>query len=210
MTTPTWSQHRRVNSFYKNATHSPDTTFGVTIDQTRILPSQVAIMTPSLEHVFTMRMYTSPDKALVIPEAKGNSHRIIAFLTHGHIKGSGLEAELLPGGADWILRDPDTNTGHLDVRVQFRSKEGHGIYIHFKGVLQIDEKWMEVFTGGPKARTLEFGENEWLGSPIIETSHPELKWVERSAFVSELRWFIDEDGSIAVENAVYKVKPSRV
>lgn len=226
MTTPTWSQHRRVNSFYKNATHSPDTTFGVTIDQTRILPSQVAIMTPSLEHVFTMRMYTSPDKALVIPEAKGNNHRIIAFLTHGHIKGSGLEAELLPGGADWILvcpfsiyqrqmltidqRDPDTNTGHLDVRVQFRSKEGHGIYIHFKGVLQIDEKWMEVFTGGPKARTLEFGENEWLGSPIIETSHPELKWVERSAFVSELRWFIDDDGSVAVENAVYKVKPSRV
>ncbi|RYC82306.1 hypothetical protein BFJ63_vAg14793 [Fusarium oxysporum f. sp. narcissi] len=167
-------------------------------------------MTPSLEHVFTMRMYTSPDKALVIPEAKGNNHRIIAFLTHGHLKGSGLEAELLPGGADWILRDPDTNTGHLDVRVQFRSKEGHGIYIHFKGILEIDEKWMEVFTGGPGARTLEFGENEWLGSPIIETSHPELKWVERSAFVSELRWFIDDDGSIAVENAVYKVKPSRV
>ncbi|KAG4268246.1 hypothetical protein FPRO04_14807, partial [Fusarium proliferatum] len=93
-------------------------------------------MTPSLEHVFTMRMYTSPDKALVIPEAKGNNHRIVAFLTHGNIKGSGLEADLLPGGADWILRDPDTNTGHLDVRVQFRSKEGHGIYIHFKGVLQ--------------------------------------------------------------------------
>ncbi|RBA18331.1 hypothetical protein FPRO05_10626 [Fusarium proliferatum] len=133
-----------------------------------------------------MRMYTSPDKALVIPEAKGNNHRIVAFLTHGNIKGSGLEADLLPGGADWILRDPDTNTGHLDVRVQFRSKEGHGIYIHFKGVLQIDEKWMEVFTGGPKARTLEFGENEWLGSPIIETSHPDLKWVERSAFVNAL------------------------
>jgi hypothetical protein len=76
--------------------------------------------------------------------------------------------------------------------------------------LQIDEKWMEVFTGGPKARTLEFGENEWLGSPIIETSHPDLKWVERSAFVSELRWFVDEDGSVAVENAVYKVKPSGV
>ncbi|KAF5667494.1 sterol regulatory element-binding ECM22 [Fusarium denticulatum] len=165
-------------------------------------------MTPSLQRVFTMRMYTSPDKALVIPEAKGNNHRIVAFLTHGHIKGSGLEADLLPGGADWILRDPDTNTGHLDVRVQFRSKEGHGIYIHFKGVLHIDEKWMEVFTGGPKARTLEFGENEWLGSPIIETSHPDLKWVERSAFVSELRWFVDGDGSVAVENAVYKVKPS--
>ncbi|KAF5575812.1 sterol regulatory element-binding ECM22 [Fusarium pseudocircinatum] len=142
-------------------------------------------MTPSLEHVFTMRMYTSPDKALVIPEAKGNNHRIVAFLTHGHIEGSGFEAQLLPGGADWILRDPDTNTGHLDVRVQFRSKDGHGIYIHFKGVLQIDEKWMEVFTGGPEARTLEFGENEWLGSPIIETSHPDLKWVERSAFVTQ-------------------------
>ncbi|KAF4972577.1 hypothetical protein FSARC_850 [Fusarium sarcochroum] len=165
-------------------------------------------MAPSLEHVFTLRLYTAPEKALVIPEAKGNNHRIIAFLTHGHIKGSGLDADLLPGGADWILRDLATNTGHLDVRVQFRSKEGHGIYVHFNGVLQIDDKWMEVFTKGPKARTLEFGENEWLGSPIIEASHPDLKWVERTAFVAELRWLVDEDGSIAVENAIYRVKPS--
>ncbi|KAF9768922.1 hypothetical protein IL306_013722 [Fusarium sp. DS 682] len=167
-------------------------------------------MTPTLDHVFSMRMYTSPDKALVIPEAKGNNQRIIAFLEHGNITGSGFEGELQPGGADWILRDPDTNTGHLDIRVQYRSKEGHGIYIHLQGILHIDEKWMEVFTGGPKARTLEFGENEWLGSPIIETSHPDLKWAERSAFVSELRWFIDDDGSVAVDNNIYKVKPSGV
>jgi hypothetical protein len=60
-------------------------------------------MTPSLEHVFTMRLYTAPEKALVIPQAKSNAHRIIAFLTHGHVKGSDFEAELLPGGADWIL-----------------------------------------------------------------------------------------------------------
>lgn len=60
-------------------------------------------MAPSLEHVFTMRMYTSPSQALVIPEAKGSNHRIVAFLTHGSIKGSGISADLLPGGADWIL-----------------------------------------------------------------------------------------------------------
>ncbi|KAM0329713.1 hypothetical protein ACHAPQ_006631 [Fusarium lateritium] len=165
-------------------------------------------MTPSLEHVFTMRLYTAPEKALVIPQAQSNAHRIIAFLTHGHVKGSGFEAELLPGGADWILRDPDTNTGHLDVRVQFRSKEGHGLYVNFKGVLQIDEKWMEVFTKDPKARTLDFGENYWLSSPILETSHPDLKWVERSEFVGELRWLVEEDGSVAVENSIYVVKPS--
>ncbi|KAM0492633.1 hypothetical protein ACHAP8_009811 [Fusarium lateritium] len=165
-------------------------------------------MTPSLEHVFTMRLYTSPEKALVIPEARGNNHRIIAFLTHGHIKGSGFEAELQPGGADWILRDPETNTGHLDVRVQFRTKEGQGLYIHFQGVLQIDDKWMEVFTRGPKARTLDFGENYWLSAPILETSHPDFKWVERSEFVGELRWLVNENGSIAVENAIYKVNPS--
>uniref|UniRef100_A0A4E9EDS1 Uncharacterized protein n=1 Tax=Gibberella zeae TaxID=5518 RepID=A0A4E9EDS1_GIBZA len=152
-------------------------------------------MAPSLDHVFTMRMYTSPAKAVVIPEAKGKNHRIIAFLTHGNIKGSGFEAELQPGGADWILRDPETNTGHLDVRVQFRNSEGHSFYIYFQGVLQIDDKWMEVFTGGPKARTLEFGENYWLSAPVLETSHPDFKWVERSEFVGELRWFIDEDGN---------------
>ena len=68
---------------------------------------------------------------------------------------------------------------------------------------------MEVFTRGPKARTLDFGENYWLSAPILETSHPGFKWVERSEFVGELRWLVNEDGSsIAVENAIYKVNPS--
>ena len=94
--------------------------------------------------------------------------------------------------------------------MQFRSQEGHGFYVYFAGVLQIDEKWMAVFTGGPKAQTLEFGENYWLSAPILETSHPDFKWVERSEFVGELRWVVDEDGSVAVENAIYKVNPSTV
>lgn len=67
-----------------------------------------------------------------------------------------------------------------------------------------------VFTQGPKARTLEFGENEWLGDPIIETSHTELKWVESSAFVGELRWVVDDNGAFAIENAIYRVRPSKI
>jgi hypothetical protein len=94
------------------------------------------------------------------------------------------------------------------VRLQFRSKEGYGLYVYFKGILQIDEKWMEVFTKGPSSRTLAFGENEWLGCPMMETSHPDLKWVERSAFVAELRWVVSEDGTVSIENAIYRIRPS--
>jgi hypothetical protein len=60
-------------------------------------------MAPSLEHVFTMSLDTSPESALVIPNAKGDNSRIVAFLTRGYIKGSQFDAELLPGSADWIL-----------------------------------------------------------------------------------------------------------
>lgn len=68
---------------------------------------------------------------------------------------------------------------------------------------------MEVFTQGPKAQTLEFGENEWLGNPITETTHPDLKWVESSAFVGELRWVVDDNRTVAVETGIYRVRPSK-
>jgi hypothetical protein len=60
-------------------------------------------MAPKLEQVFAMRGYMSKENTVNLKEIKGGPVRIVVPITHGFIKGSGLEAEILPGGGDWIL-----------------------------------------------------------------------------------------------------------
>lgn len=60
-------------------------------------------MAPIFEHVFTMRGYMSKENTVDLKAIKSGASRIIVPITHGFIKGSGLEAEILPGGGDWIL-----------------------------------------------------------------------------------------------------------
>lgn len=60
-------------------------------------------MAPKLERFFTMRGYMSKENTVDLKAIKGGASRIIVPITHGFIKGSGLEAEILPGGGDWIL-----------------------------------------------------------------------------------------------------------
>jgi hypothetical protein len=67
------------------------------------------MMAPKLEHVFTMRGYMSKEDTANVNTVKSGPLRIIVPLTHGFIRGSGLDATLLPGGSDWIL----VHTTHL-------------------------------------------------------------------------------------------------
>ena len=60
-------------------------------------------MAPSLDHVFTMRAYLSKENSVTLPNIKDGPSRVIAPITHGFIKGSGLDAKIIPGGSDWIL-----------------------------------------------------------------------------------------------------------
>lgn len=60
-------------------------------------------MAPQLQVVFKMRGYMSKQNTVNLKAIKSGASRIIVPITHGFIKGSGLEAEILPGGGDWIL-----------------------------------------------------------------------------------------------------------
>jgi hypothetical protein len=182
-------------------------------------------MAPKLEQVFAMRGYMSKENTVNLKEIKGGPVRIVVPITHGFIKGSGLEAEILPGGGDWILVSEhysevpdgliefyssctqlDTSTGvaHLDVRTQARTSDGHELYVHYHGVLKIDEAANKVLAWSPDAKTTKSGEHEWFSAPIIETSDPKFKWVETSLWVGQGHWVADETG-FAVEYEIYKV-----
>lgn len=100
--------------------------------------------------------------------------------------------------------DPSTNVSHLNVRVQARTADGHSLYVHYKGVLKLDEAAGKVLSWAPDARTTNYGDHEWFSGPIFETSDPNLKWMETSLFVGQGR-FVVEEKEAAVEYQIYKV-----
>lgn len=58
---------------------------------------------PKLEKHFTMRIYLSKENIHDLEAIRNGPHRFIAAITRGSIKGEGLEAEILPGGVDWVM-----------------------------------------------------------------------------------------------------------
>jgi len=74
---------------------------------------------PKLEKHFTMRIYLSKENIYDLGAMRNGPHRHIAAITRGFIKGEGVEAEILPGGADWVsvrimpLNDPDSTIQSL-------------------------------------------------------------------------------------------------
>lgn len=99
--------------------------------------------------------------------------------------------------------DPATNVGHLDVRTQARTSDGH-LYIHYNGVLKVDDAGTKVLGWADDAKTTDFGDHEWFAGPTIETDDPNFKWVEITMFVGQGRYVVDDGGS-AVEYQIYKV-----
>lgn len=90
-------------------------------------------MAPKLEEVFVLRASLGKENTLPLGSVKGGAHRIVVPVTGGFIKGPGVEADILPGGGDWLLLDPTTGTAHLDIRFQARSASGDMIYGHYPG-----------------------------------------------------------------------------
>lgn len=101
--------------------------------------------------------------------------------------------------------DPTTSVSHLDVRVQGRTTDGESIYIHYTGVLKIDEASAKVLRWSKDAKSTNYGDHEWFAGPIIETSSEKYKWVETSLFVAQGHWVVEDNGKQAVEYKIYKV-----
>ncbi|KAF2170761.1 hypothetical protein M409DRAFT_63831 [Zasmidium cellare ATCC 36951] len=135
-------------------------------------------MPPSLEHVFTIHGMIQKEHVLQLQTVKGGPQRVVAPIGKGFVKGKDFEAEIVPGGADWMLIDPTTSTAHLDVRLSARTSTSHSLSIHYTGVIKIDEKCAGPMGFDPKAESTRFGDHEWFANPVVETSNPELKWME--------------------------------
>jgi hypothetical protein len=162
-------------------------------------------MAPKLEKVFTLRAFLSKEDLLPLGPIKGGPHRFAVPITHGSLEGSSIKAHLVQGGSDWILMDTTTGTAYLDVRLQGRTLEGDSIYIHYPGILKVDDATQKVLEWSPDAKTTRVEDHYFMVTPTFETSNQSLKWMEQSIFIGHGRWVVPGDGTQAVEYDIYKV-----
>ncbi|PYI11234.1 hypothetical protein BO78DRAFT_382540 [Aspergillus sclerotiicarbonarius CBS 121057] len=160
---------------------------------------------PHLTHIFTLHIQAGPE-TLHAGTQTSNLSRHITSIEGGFLHGvpgtrsSGLDATLVPGGSDWILRDEVKNLIHVDVRTQGRTATGECVYIQYKGHLGLDETAVRFLRRDADSGvgSTEFGAHDWWIVPRFEFSYPEYNWVERTVFFGRGRFYL-EGGVRAVE-----------
>ncbi|EXJ59432.1 uncharacterized protein A1O5_12057 [Cladophialophora psammophila CBS 110553] len=162
-------------------------------------------MAPKFEQVFKLRAFLSKTDFLSLGPIKGGPHRYIATVTHGTLEGCGLKAQLLHGGGDWLLLDHSSGVAHLDIRAQARSEGGECFYLHYPGILKMDEATQLVLQWSPEAKTTRSEDHYFVTTPVFETSSQDFKWMEQNIFIGHGHWYIPGDGTQAVEYEIYKV-----
>ncbi len=161
-----------------------------------------SLTTSSLQEIALLRAYISPDIANLGPRSSEHA-RFIAAIHSGFVKfnGDGIEAEIVPPGADWPITNSGTGHAHLDVRCRARTDAGD-LYIQYSGLLAIDETTSKALSGASDAKSTQFGDTKWFIRLVMETSDPRLKWLETSLIVGQGRWNVDEK-RIAAEYRLY-------
>jgi hypothetical protein len=122
--------------------------------------------------------------------------RMIFDVTGGTVDGPRVSGKLLASGADWLLVD-ESGIARLDVRITLETHDGARIYIHYHGILEMNEKVSAAMT---KGEGLDYGDTYFMTSPRFETGDPRYDWINRLITVAEGRMLPN-----AVEYRVFEV-----
>ncbi|PWN51276.1 hypothetical protein IE53DRAFT_368207 [Violaceomyces palustris] len=155
----------------------------------------------SLTHAFTLRLDLSPPIS-VGPTPSGN----LSFISFrgGSISGSGIEADILPGGGDYAIMTDD-GYAKLDVRAHARTSKGDLIYLTYPGRFQLSPGALKVLSAAPDAEPLEFGSTYLINTPVIETGSKDHAWVNHTCFIGKGRAEPSKDGPVVIYE-IYKAE----
>jgi len=123
-------------------------------------------------------------------------NRSIFDVVGGHAEGPRLRGTFLASGADWLLVD-DGNIGRLDVRGTLKTDDGAHVYIHYHGVLELNEK---VRNSLMKGEPCDYGDSYFMTQPRFETGDERYAWLNKLVAVAEGRVLPN-----AVEYRVYEL-----
>ena len=148
---------------------------------------------PKLEYLMT---YHADLKPPVEIGAVPSGNRRIFDVTGGQFEGPKLKGRILPSGGDWLLMGPD-GVGRLDVRTTLETMDGAQIYLHYHGVLVINEKIFQALDSGGES---QYGDTYFMTQPRFETGDDRYAWLNTIVAVGEGRVLPN-----AVEYRVYQV-----
>jgi hypothetical protein len=147
----------------------------------------------NLEYEFTFNATT---KGPVQIGAGPYGTRFVMEVTGGSLEGKRIKGKVLTGGGDWFLVGPD-GWGRVDVRGQFLTDDGAGIYTAYTGLLEMNEKIQRAIVAGSGT---DYRDQYFRTTPRFETGDPRYAWLNQAVFVAEGRLMPQ-----AVEYKVYRV-----
>lgn len=85
--------------------------------------------------------------------------RLIIPLIGGKIEGPKIKGEVLPFGADWLVRRPD-GVEEFDIRATIRTDDDELIYLNYRGIGDKSQDYIRM-------------------TPIFETSSEKYSWLNK-------------------------------
>lgn len=148
---------------------------------------------PRLVHEFSFRASLAPP----VEMGEGASGTRTYFqVLGGRAWGPRFNADVLPGGGDWLLIGSD-GFSRLDVRAQFRTDDGAAVYVQYQGLLELNEA---VATALGTGASTGFDDQYFRTTPRFETGDDRYAWLQQHVFVGQGHVV---DGT--VEYQVYRV-----
>lgn len=163
----------------------------------------MTLPTPTLEHVFDVEVLLGEIEDHGMTRA---GHRRIIPILGGSIRGrvggvatgadGALEAEILPGGADWQVVRPDGSI-EIDGRYSAATPQGELLYLHATGIRSGAPDVLEALLRG---EPVDAGEYYFRTTVSIETASPRLAALQRSLYVA-----VAERAARTVRYATYRL-----
>ena len=142
-------------------------------------------MTPELHHVCDIDVSVGPIRDLgATPHGR---RRIIPILS-GTVKGPLLEAEVMPGGADWQYVRGD-GVLELEARYSIKTKDGTEIAITNRGIRRAPPEIMERLSRG---EAVDPAQVYFRTAPVFEAPSGPHAWLNESVFVATAARFPDK------------------
>ena len=115
----------------------------------------------------------------------------------GRVEGERLKARVLTGGGDWLRVGAD-GVGRLDVRAQMQTDDGAVVYVHYDGILELNETVQQALATGGET---QFADQYFRSTPRFQTGDERYAWLNQSVFVAEGRTY----PGFGVEYRVYRI-----
>jgi hypothetical protein len=131
---------------------------------------------PKLE--LLARIRADVGEPLTIGQTPAGVRRVVPILG-GTVDGPRLNGEVLPGGADWQLVEPD-GTGRLEARYTVRTEDGALIYVRNLGLRTGRPEVLARIAAGETVDPAEYYFRSW---PSFECGDPRYEWLTRTLAV---------------------------